>query len=83
MLEYIRTDYESQTDKDLSYLHTICGRTTAPVGFERYSYIKQAVEVFVTRHVSNKRLTVDLGFNASQDNVPKIHITMPSESSSV
>lgn len=75
-LKYIRKNYADQTDKTKSYLH----RLLNGVGFERYDYVVQAVEIFITRNEDHpKYLDVDLMFNMERDGAPTIHITLPAE----
>lgn len=76
VVKFIREDYALQTDKEKSYLCKLLNS----LGFERYSYKKQAIEVFLASNEEPRYLTVDLMFNMKKDAMPSLHICMPSES---
>ena len=76
-VNFIREDYNGQSDKTQSWLQRVL---TAGSGTNRYDVVAQAVEVFINRDVADpKYLEVNLMFNMQREGAPTIHITLPSE----
>jgi hypothetical protein len=75
-IEYIRNDYEAQSDKDKSFLMKVLKGNA----IERYDLQKQAVQVFIDNNPENQRyLETNLMFNMEREGMPTIHLTLPSE----
>lgn len=75
-IQYIRTDYAAQTDKDKSFLNQVLYGN----GIQRYDLTTQAKQVFIDNDLANQRyLEVNLMFNMKREGLPTIHITLPSE----
>jgi hypothetical protein len=75
-LDYLRTDYENQADKNDSFLMKVLEGNY----IERYDLQTQAVQVFIDNDPSNQRyLETNLMFNMEREGMPTIHLTLPSE----
>jgi hypothetical protein len=75
-LNYLRTDYANQTDKNLSFLNMVLNGNS----IERYDLATQAKKVFIDNDETNDRfLEVHMMFNMQREGLPTIHLTLPSE----
>lgn len=77
LLEFIRVDYNNQTDKTNSFLYRVLGNDVDV----KYSFFDNAVEIF-TRTKGNDKRTIEtrLGFDPDRATQPTIHVREPAKS---
>ena len=75
LIEFIETDYTSQTDKTNSFLYRTLGDDTS----DGYNFYTEAIELF-TRTVKDKRkLETRLMFDPDRAQMPTIHVREPAK----
>lgn len=76
ILKFIKTDYDSVSDKTKSVLYKLVG----DISVEKYSYFDQAVQIFIKNIEGPAEINVNLIYNMQQNDFPSIYISCPSES---
>jgi len=75
MLEFIKTDYENQTDKNNSFLYRVIGGNQD----NGYDFYEQAVSIFTRGENNSRQIETRLGFDPNRAQIPTIHIRQPSK----
>ena len=74
-LNFIRTDYNNQSDKTKSLL---CIMTTGP-SIERIDFFNSMVDILIKKNTDARFLEAELMFNMKSESPPNIYISLPSE----
>lgn len=74
-LEYIKDDYNKQTNKKKTFLYKNVGGVT----FKKHDYFAIAVELFTAAKNKKQALEVTVGYNFERASMPTIHIIVPDE----
>lgn len=75
IIEFIKTDYENQTDKTNSFLYKVIG-DNADNG---YDYYTEAISVFTKTTSDKRKLETRLGFDPDRAMIPTIHVREPAK----
>lgn len=82
ILEYIKNDYNTKSNKKTSYLWHVFGEDEddRPLKLGKMNLYEQAIDIFVNGGLDKKRkIEVTVGYNMQRVGLPTIHITMPSD----
>lgn len=75
LLEFIETDYTTQTDKNNTFLYRTLGDDTS----DGYDFYKEAVELFTRTQKDKRRLETRLMFDPDRAQLPTIHVREPAK----
>lgn len=79
LLKFVKEDWNDNEDKNKTILYHYFGNTS----LQRYNLYEQAQAVFLATETSPRYLDINVFFNANRAAIPTIHLTLPSEQSSL
>lgn len=79
IISFLKDDYIKSTDKKQSFLY----KSFNGISLGGYNFYDQAIDIFTRPIDAENKLDVRLSFDRSRASIPTIHITLPSEMSSI
>lgn len=75
LIEFIKTDYESKTDKTKSFLYRVLSDNTS----DGWDFYQNGIEIFVRGEDDKRKLETRLMFDRSRAGLPTIHVREPAK----
>ena len=75
LIEFVKTDYESKTDKTKSFLYRVLSDNTS----DGWDFYQNGIEIFIRGDDDKRKLETRLMFDRSRAGLPTIHVREPAK----
>lgn len=75
LIEFVKTDYESKSDKTKSFLYRVLSDNTS----DGWDFYQNGIEIFVRGDDDKRKLETRLMFDRSRAGLPTIHVREPAK----
>ena len=75
LIEFVKTDYESKTDKTKSFLYRVLSDNTS----DGWDFYQNGIEIFIRGEDDKRKLETRLMFDRSRAGLPTIHVREPAK----